>query len=347
MTADSAIVSRQRGSDYAVLIKQVREARLLERTRWRYALRFAATLAVQGLGWGIVIAWAASWWVLAAAVLLGLVSAHWGFLGHDAGHQQIAASRTGNNVVGLLAGNLLAGVSVGWWADKHNRHHANPNREEHDPDIGEGVLVFTTNHAAYRTGRLARAITRHQAALFFPLLTMEGLNLHGSGVRWLARHGEAKLRRTEVALLLVHLLTYLTAIFWLLSPVHALCFVAVHQAVFGLYMGCTFAPNHKGMPVVGAHEKLDYLRRQVLTSRNVRGGWITDQMLGGLNYQIEHHLFPSMPRAHLRRAQPLVRAHCARLQLPYTEASLVRSYTIVLRYLHDLGAPHRAAAKSA
>jgi fatty acid desaturase len=139
-------------------------------------------------------------------------------------------------------------------------------------------------------------------------------------------------------------LAYLGAVGWLLSPLHALCFIAMHQAVFGLYMGCSFAPNHKGMPTIGAHEKLDFLRRQVLTSRNVRGGWITDQMLGGLNYQIEHHLFPSMPRAHLRRVQPLVRAHCARHHIPYTETGLIASYTIALRHLHDLGAPLRAAA---
>ena len=90
----------------------------------------------------------------------------------------------------------------------------------------------------------------------------------------------------------------------------------MHQAVFGLYMGCSFAPNHKGMPIVAAHEKLDYLRSQVLTSRNVRGGWFADQLLGGLNYQIEHHLFPSMPRPNLRHARPLVRTFCADARWP-------------------------------
>jgi fatty acid desaturase len=127
----------------------------------------------------------------------------------------------------------------------------------------------------------------------------------------------------------------------ILSPVKALAFVAVHQAVFGLYMGCSFAPNHKGMPVIGAHDKLDYLRRQVITSRNIRGGWIVDQLLGGLNYQIEHHLFPSMPRPHLRRARRLVRDYCANRRISYTETGLFTSYAIALRYLHLLGEPLR------
>jgi fatty acid desaturase len=86
----------------------------------------------------------------------------------------------------------------------------------------------------------------------------------------------------------------------------------------------------------GCH--LDHLRRQVLTSRNVRGGWFVDLLLGGLNYQVEHHLFPNMPRTCLRAAQPIVRAHCRALGIPYTETSLLDSYAIALRHLNSVGA---------
>ena len=71
-------------------------------------------------------------------------------------------------------------------------------------------------------------------------------------------------------------------------------------AVFGLYMGASFAPNHKGMPIIPADVKLDFFTKQVRTSRNISGGWWATALMGGLNYQIEHHLFPSMPRPHLR-----------------------------------------------
>ena len=120
--------------------------------------------------------------------------------------------------------------------------------------------------------------------------------------------------------------------------------MTVRQAVFGLYMGSAFAPNHKGMPVVPRDVTLDFLRRQVLTSRNVRGGWFTDQLLGGLNYQVEHHLFPNMPRGNLRRAQAIVRQYCAERAIQYTETSLFGSYAMALRHLHALGAPLRARA---
>jgi fatty acid desaturase len=122
-----------------------------------------------------------------------------------------------------------------------------------------------------------------------------------------------------------------------------LAFALVQQGLFGLYLGCAFAPNHKGMPTLTQADQLDFLRRQVLTSRNVRGSRLVDLLLGGLNYQIEHHLFPSMPRPNLRRAQPLVREFCRQHELPYAEASLLGSYAEALRHLHAVGAPLRLA----
>jgi fatty acid desaturase len=268
------------------------------------------------------------------------------FLGHDAGHQAIFASRRSNDALGRVLGNLLVGLSYGWWVDTHNRHHANPNHEERDPDIGDGVLAFTIAQAAKRKGTVSRFIARHQAWLFFPLLTLEGISLHvdsvvavKTGVFRSARGGS---RRYEAVGLIVHAVLYVGFLLLVMSPEKAVAFAAIHQAMWGVYMGCTFAPNHKGMPIIGAGEKLDFLRRQVLTSRNVRGGLFTDFALGGLNYQIEHHLFPNMPRPSLRRAQPLVRAHCTALGVPYNEVSLIGSYRLALRHLKTMGAPLRA-----
>lgn len=103
----------------------------------------------------------------------------------------------------------------------------------------------------------------------------------------------------------------------------------------------TFAPNHKGMPHPTGDE--DYLRKQVLTSRNVNGGWIIDAALGGLNYQIEHHLFPAMPTPNLRKAKPIVKAYCLAAGVSYEETSLIESYRQALRHLHEVGAPLRAS----
>jgi fatty acid desaturase len=273
---------------------------------------------------------------------MGVAFTQLAFLGHDGGHRQVFADRRGNDLLVLISGNLLTGLSFGWWVDKHNKHHANPNKEGHDPDIGDGVLAFTTNQVARRTGRFGQAIIRGQAWLFFPLLTLEGLHLHVASFISLFTQGRRHPHRAaEFILLTVHLVGYFGGLLLVMSPVKALVFVGIHQAVFGLYLGCSFAPNHKGMLTLTAEEELDFLRRQVLTSRNVRGSWFVDLLLGGLNYQVEHHLFPSMPRPSLRKAQHLVREHCKALHIPYVETSLLGSYVDAIRHLHDLGTPLR------
>ena len=338
----------RRGSEFAALSRQVRAAGLLERRRGSYARRIGLTVGFYVAACAGVVWVGDSWWQLIAALVLGVAFTQIGFLGHDGGHQQIFASRRANDLFGQLLGNLLIGLSYGWWVGKHNRHHANPNKEDHDPDIGDGVLAFTTNQVAARTGRLGQAIARRQAWLFFPLLTLEGVNLHVASVLSLRKGAERSTRggsrAVEAMLLAVHLAAYVTGLALVMSPLKVLVFIAVHQGMWGFYMGCAFAPNHKGMAIIGAGEDIDYLRRQVITSRNVRGGVFTDLLLGGLNYQIEHHLFPNMPRASLRRAQRLIRAYCADLDISYCETSLVGSYAAALRHLNSLGAPLRAGS---
>ena len=347
MTISADPTTVQRGSDFAGLCRQVRAAKLLDRRRGQYSTRIAATATAFAAAWGAFAYLGDSWFQMIVAVGLGLAYTQVAFMGHDGGHQQVFRSRSGNDILGLLAGDLLVGLSYGWWLDKHNRHHSHPNHEGHDPDIGEGVLAFTTTQAADRTGPLARVVTSYQAWLFFPLLVFEGVQLHLASLQSLLHGRTHRYRRTELFLFTVHVIVYLSLVVIVLSPGKALLFVAVHQGVFGLYMGCSFAPNHKGMPTIGEDEEVDYLRRQVLTSRNVRGGWFTDLLLGGLNYQIEHHLFPNMPRPNLPRAQRLVREYCQQHRITYTETSLPGSYVAALRHLHQLGAPLRARRSDA
>jgi fatty acid desaturase len=324
------------------LSRQLKQAGLLERRRGWYGVRIGGNLVLLAAGGVAFVLLGESWWQVLTAVYLAVVATQLTFVGHDAGHRQIFRSRRANDLVGLAHGNLLVGISFGWWVPKHNAHHTNPNDEELDPDIGIAVLAFTAAQARGKRG-LARVIARSQAWLFFPLLLLEAAHLHVASVKAILG-GRGRANVVEGLLLVVHVVAYVTVLVVVLTPVQALAFALVQQGLFGLYLGCAFAPNHKGMPTLTQADELDFLRRQVLTSRNVAGSRLVDVVLGGLNYQIEHHLFPNMPRPNLRRAQPLVREFCRQHELAYTEASLVGSYAQALRHLHAVGAPLRAAA---
>ncbi|MEW2375333.1 acyl-CoA desaturase [Micromonospora sp. NPDC047812] len=337
----------RRGSDYAQLSRRISGAGLLERRPGRYVTRIVLTLGVFAAGWAAVGLVGDSWAQLLVAVFLAVATTQVAFLGHDAGHRQMFRRRGPSEAIGLLTGNLAVGLSYGWWVDKHNRHHANPNHEDEDPDVGAGALVWTYEQAAATRG-FGRRLARRQAWLFFPLLLLEGIALHVASVQAIVgRDSDGRFRTpmrhrgVEALLLVLHAVGYLGALLLVMSPVKALLFVAVHQGLWGFYMGCSFAPNHKGMPMPTADDDLDFLRKQVLTARNVRGGRLVDVALGGLNYQIEHHLFPNMPRANLRRARPIVRAYCAEQGIPYAETGLVESYRQALAHLHEVGRPLR------
>ncbi|GAA1737835.1 fatty acid desaturase family protein [Luedemannella helvata] len=334
-----------RGTPYADLSRRIKAQGLLERRHAYYITRIAVTALMFLGGWTAVVLLGESWYQLIVAVFLAVVFTQMGFLGHDAGHGQILGSARASRVLGLLHGNLAIGLSYGWWISKHTRHHAHPNDPDKDPDVGVGALIFTPGQAARRRG-IGALWTRSQAYLFFPLLFLEGLNLHVASVRDLIRPGR-KSRWLELGLLTIHLVGYATVVFMVMSPWQAIAFIAVQQGLFGFYMGCSFAPNHKGMPVLGPEDSADFLRRQVLTSRNIRGGWFVDVVFGGLNYQIEHHLFPSMPRPSLRRAQKIVREFCADHGVSYLETGTFRSFAEALRHLHEVGEPLRQRRSAA
>jgi fatty acid desaturase len=324
-----------RGSDYATLSRDVRQAGLLDRRLRYYCWKIALTTVAMAAGWTAFAVLGNSWWQLGTAVFLAVIFAQMGFVGHDAGHQQVFHSKRANYILGLLCGNLAIGLSHSWWTHKHNRHHSHPNTEGADPDVMLSILAFSGGQARASRG-IQRLVFRYQAYLLAPMLLLEGVGLHSSSIREMTRRA-CRNRAWETALLGVHWAGYLAAIFLVLPPAKAVIFIVVQEGLFGFYVGCSFAPNHKGMPVLPANDKTDFLRRQVLTSRNVNGGWLTDFAFAGLNYQIEHHLFPSMPRPSLRRSQPLIAAFCAAHEIPYCQTTLLESYAQALRHLNATG----------
>lgn len=313
----------------------VQETGLLRREPLFYGTVAAAlALAFGGAIAGFVLL-GDSWFQLLIAAALGILFTQVAFLAHEAAHRQILALGPAND---RLARVLVAfvGMSYSWWDSKHSRHHANPNRVGKDPDIEVDTISFLEADAADARG-LRRFITRRQGWLFFPLLAFEGLNLHFQGFKHLVGRGPVTARWTELSLLTIRFALLLTPIFVLLPPGKAFAFLGLMLAVFGVYMGASFAPNHKGMPVIDPAARLDFFSKQVRTSRNIRGGWWATWLMGGLNYQIEHHLFPSMARPHLAKARVIVREFCETHDVPYTETSLLRSYAIVIEYLNRVG----------
>jgi fatty acid desaturase len=317
--------------DYAVLRRVIGERGLLDKHPGYYGLHalvlvgffalICTCLALTGDARLRVLC------ALPAAFLFGQL----GFFAHDAAHAQVFRTPRRNYLLSVVLFNLLLGGSRGWWTDKHNLHHGCPNQVGIDPDAEFSVLALSADQALAARG-VPRLMMRYQAQLIIPLLFLEAINIHVHSIRFVLRRN---LRNPgiEAVMLVVHYVLYLGAIPYFLGLSTGLLFIAVHQALLGLYLGAAFITNHIGMVVPQPQDGMDFLTSQVVTARNVRGRGVVDVAFGSLTCQIEHHLFPNMPRNRLRTAAPVVRAFCAERGIAYRETGLFAAYGEVLQHL--------------
>ncbi|MEP6481941.1 MAG: acyl-CoA desaturase [Rhodoglobus sp.] len=323
-------------SEFAALLHTVRDAGLLRRSKKFYAITFGVlTLAMVGAWFGFALLHD-TWYLLLIAAVLGILFTQYAFITHELSHRQVFESGKLNDFSGRIMADLIVGISYSWWMSKHSRHHANPNTVDKDPDIETDFIIFQKEESKGLTG-LTQWAAKRQGYLFFPVLMLEGINLHRHAFKTVFSRGRVDKRALEIVLLTVRNVGYVSVIFTFMPLGMAFAFLGVQLAIFGLYMGASFAPNHIGMPILARESKVDFLRRQVLTSRNIRSGHFMNHFMGGLNYQIEHHLFPSMARPHLKRAGEITREYCESRGINYTQVSLPTAYGQVVRYLNEVG----------
>jgi fatty acid desaturase len=239
----------------------------------------------------------------------------------------------------MLAAGFVVGSSRSWWFDSHNRHHSHPNELALDPDTELYIVNFSQRQGRTRAA-LVRWLTRYQAYYFFPVLGLEGVGVHIVSIVYLIR-SKARYRAVEAVSMALHLAIYAGVLLLALPWWQAGVFMLVHHLVAGLYMGCVFAPNHKGMLIPDANSGMYLFHRQVLTSRNIVPSTWVDIWYGGLNYQIEHHLFPQIPRSNLKAARLVVKQYCAERGIAYHETTMWQSFVEITRYLGQVAAPSR------
>jgi fatty acid desaturase len=321
------------GDEFRELLTLVRQSGLLAKQPAYYGRKMLLNLALLVGAFLLIKTFHNPWAEIFNAAFLAFVFAQLGFIVHDAGHQEIFSGPAGNEALGLIHSNLLLGFSYSWWLHKHNLHHCSPNHVTADPDVDIPLFAFTRDQASGKQG-LARLTVKYQHLCFFPLSLLEAFVLKVDSVRFLLRNKVAH-PVIEVSLLLLHACWFLGLLYLLLGWPRAILFFLVQQAFLGLYLTLIFAPNHQGMPLLEGASAVNFLREQVLTSRNIKNHWGIDYCTGALTCQIEHHLFPTMPTNKLREVQKIVKSYCVSHGVPYHETSLVQSFREVYQDLRE------------
>ena len=271
--------------------------------------------------------------ILCNAIFLSFIYGRFGLLAHDYGHMQVYKSTKANNFFGYICSTIV-GISFLWWKDKHNAHHAETNHEHGDPDIDLPILAYSEDQAKQKKG-IARWIVKYQAWFFLPIQLLASISLRYSSWQYIFKRRKRAEFAMELGLSSLHAVVYLTLLFYSQVWWVAILFVIVHQHVWSLYITSIFAPNHKGMPILEG-ETVDFMREQILTSRNIRPGIVTDYYYGHLNYQIEHHLFPTLARHQMKKARVIIKQYCKEKDIEYYETSIIQSYREILAHMHEI-----------
>ncbi len=326
--------------DYVELRKEVMYRGLLDRQYGYYAFKILSSLAMV-FGFGFLFLATSNFW-LQLALVFGLTVGvlQFAFLGHDAGHKAIFKSDRWNNFFGHIFFELFGGVGYNYWVKRHNEHHASPNHEDEDPDM---IFVQSEGMMARKKG-LGLFLARRQHWLYFPALSMYALVFQVRSTVHNLRLKNSFDKWAELVLLMSHLAVFWMLPFFFMAWWKALLFVPLLRMLEGLYFGSVSATNHKGMRVVKKGEQLDFVEKQVLTARNLRSSIVVDFVYGGLNYQIEHHLFPTMPRNNFKKCKSVVMRFCKEMSLPYVETGVFKSYRIILGELRKVAKSRPARA---
>lgn len=330
--------SAREDAAYAALRRELQAAGLSAPDIRGYALHMA---------W-VVPAYAAGWWLLLQAdgplarLLLicaeAFVMMQAAALGHDAGHHAVSRRAWTNLWIGRLFMSLGSGSSQASWEEMHSAHHRHANSRR-DPNLKARLFCFTEEDARQARG-LQGWCTRHQASLFWPLITLMGLSFRLNSLRHMLKHPRST--RLEQLLVLSH------HVLWLVLPSIYIGFEATLANYLlllwacGAYLAAIFVANHLGHPAA-CSEGGGFMARQAGNTRNLKDGWLMRRLFVGLNSHIEHHLFPRIPFTRLHRARASTRRYCEALGIVYHEVGIATAAVELHRHNLRMAAAAKAS----
>uniref|UniRef100_A0A672NRR3 Fatty acid desaturase 2-like n=1 Tax=Sinocyclocheilus grahami TaxID=75366 RepID=A0A672NRR3_SINGR len=253
------------------------------------------------------------------AVILATAQSQAGWLQHDFGHLSVFKNSRWDHLLHKFVIGYLKGASACWWNHRHFQHHAKPNILKKDPDVNllNAFVVGKVQPVEYGIKKIKNLPYNHQHKYFFfigpPLLIpvyfqfqiFHNMIAHGLWVD------------------LVWCISYYVRYF--------LCYTQFYGVLWAVLLTMFFAPSHwfvwvtqmSHIPMDIDYEKhQDWLSMQLVATCNIEQSYFNDWFSGHLNFQIEHHLFPMMPRHNYWRAAPRVRALCDKYGVKYQEKSL-------------------------
>ena len=306
------------------LKSEVREAGLLTRVPIRGSIEMSATIVSMILVYAIAINWNSmpdTWWMpITVALFMVIIFTRAVFISHDILHTQYFKNKALAFKLSYPFSAFILSNSSSWWDWKHNvNHHTFCNIPQKDQDIRAMDGAFTNHQKGDKAWLRSTKYLVFWGAMFFMYPA------------FIAQSYAFVLRRKkygELALMLLHWPLVWGPIFYFLPVFQALSIFVMLNIVLSGWLAFGFITNHLGCEVIEEEEsnKLSWMELQMRTSRSLRGGGFVHWFYGGLNTQIEHHLFPKAPRFNLLKIQKMTKDFAKKNNLAYFETSPIEAY---------------------
>uniref|UniRef100_A0A8C9WXJ5 acyl-CoA (8-3)-desaturase n=1 Tax=Sander lucioperca TaxID=283035 RepID=A0A8C9WXJ5_SANLU len=313
-------------SDFHTLRAQVESEGLFQARPLFFCLHLGHILLLEALAWLIIWVWGTSWTLtFLSAVMLATTQLQAGWLQHDFGHLSVFKKSSWNHLLHKFVIGHLKGASANWWNHRHFQHHAKPNIFSKDPDVNmlHVFVVGATQPVEYGIKKIKYMPYHHQHKYFFlvgpPLLIPVYFNIQ------IIHTMISRRKWVDLAWSLSYYLRYLCCsipMFGLFGSVVFISFIRILES-----HGFVWVTQMNHLPMDIDHEKnQDWLSMQLQATCNIKQSLFNDWFSGHLNFQIEHHLFPTMPRHNYHLVAPLVRALCEKHGIPYQVKTLQQGF---------------------
>lgn len=311
----------------------------------RLALMLATVVSLVVLGKG------RTWMQFLAAPVLGMFFQQYLLVGHDWCHNTIRSRKQDyNNTV--YFGAVTTGISGMWWRYSHNNHHIITNSLENDADIQH--LPFFAVHQGYFKNiwsnwqrrvlpfdTFANIMVRNQYYLFYPVMAVARFYLHFQSLLFITTEPNLPMwgRIAELIGLSLHVSWVGTLAAQLPTWGAMLGWIFTVYAFAGI-LHVQICISHFGMEVYENMEldngSEDFLTTQLATTMDVDCPEWMDWFHGGLQFQVEHHLFPLIPRQNLRKSRDILVRFCKKHKLNYVSVPFIEANRVVLGRLAEV-----------
>ncbi|KAI9004586.1 fatty acid desaturase-domain-containing protein [Gaertneriomyces semiglobifer] len=352
--APEDVIINEASEDFRKLNAQLKEQGLYDTNYWFYARETLKLFLLWGAMVALVVKGQCNIAYVASALCAATLWHQSAFIAHDAGHSGITHDSATDMRTGICLGNFLGGLSLGWWKHSHNVHHIQTNSTHHDPDIqlmpffAITTKFFEDIHSTYYNRTLvfdapARFLVSIQHYLYYIVLCFGRFNLHALSWTHVLSPRCIRHRTLEIVCMTLHWCWFLPLLSYIPEWKWRIAYILIsYCSTMFLHLQITL--SHYGMPV-DVHEEETFAGMALRTTMDVECPAWMDWFHGGLQFQVEHHLFPRLPRHNLRKTRALVRSFAKKHDLPFHTYGFIEGNTVVLNTLRTVAHQVKAVCR--